>query len=641
MSSFFKAHIPREDFLSLGGSRGPSSRIMDGMAPVKNPSTVLPVSREDYSSFGQLDGSHPLQREVPDSVVLYRVRTRKGGKVGHFNYALAKEIGLIGEDHPAQMNKKLEEIILHTFGIVIINEYDGINDIRYPKKEIRPNHYMATRYLQLQHPNKKGRTSGDGRSIWNGMVSHKGRCWDISSCGTGATILSPATSINDKFYQTGDPSISYGCGHSELDEGISTALFSEIMGKNNIPTERVLAVIDYGQGIGLTVRAHENLIRPSHMFGYLKQNDYDNLKSIVDYYIERQIKNNRWPDVPKSPKAQYRYFLKKVTRCFAEVASSFEDEYIFCWFDWDGDNILVDGSIIDYGSIRQFGLFHSEYRYDDVERYSTTIVEQKSKARYIVQTFAQMVDYLVSGKKKNIKSYAGSQAVREFEEIFEDKKYFHLAYKIGLNKQDALFLAKKRPPFFKEFRKAFAYFERAKSVEGIHEVADGINWNAIFCMRDILRELPQIYLSREDKLRPGEFIDIVKSTYAKKEDLLLSPYRRQKISDFQNSYREIISYVAKNDGTTFKKKLLEVVMRSSVINKYDRVTGDSITLVTDKIMNHRPKLTPDEIYHIFSHFIRYQHFDPDNMAKDKGEREPLSKLMRGMISIVRNYREGL
>ena len=50
---------------------------------------------------------------------------------------------------------------------------------------------MATRYLQTQHHNKQGKTSGDGRSIWNGYVKSENLIFDISSRGTGATILSP------------------------------------------------------------------------------------------------------------------------------------------------------------------------------------------------------------------------------------------------------------------------------------------------------------------------------------------------------------------------------------------------------------------------------------------------------------------
>ena len=81
--------------------------------------------------------------------------------------------------------------------------------------------------------------------------------------------------------------------------------------------------------------------------------------------------------MPVDPSRRFEYFLESFTTRFAEISADFEDNYIFCWLDWDGDNILMDGSIIDYGSVRQFGLFHSEYRYDDIDRYSTNIVEQK------------------------------------------------------------------------------------------------------------------------------------------------------------------------------------------------------------------------------------------------------------------------
>ena len=81
-----------------------------------------------------------------------------------------------------------------------------------------------------------------------------------------------------------------------------------------------------------------------------------------------------------------------------------------CWMVWDGDKILSDGGIINYGSLRQFGLFHHEYRYDDAERMSTTITEQKNKAKYIVQAFAQLTDYLQQGVKRPIKAFAQAAA---------------------------------------------------------------------------------------------------------------------------------------------------------------------------------------------------------------------------------------
>ncbi|MCA9467220.1 MAG: hypothetical protein KC643_17490, partial [Nitrospira sp.] len=136
----------------------------------------------------------------------------------------------------------------------------------------KPNTYMATRYLQLQHPDKTGRTSGDGRSIWNGQIAYRGTTWDVTSCGTGATCLSPATAIEKKFFKTGDcTASSYGCGRSDLEDGMAAALMSEIFHRNGLATERTLAVIEYPKGSSINVRAGTNLLRPSHLFRYLKQ----------------------------------------------------------------------------------------------------------------------------------------------------------------------------------------------------------------------------------------------------------------------------------------------------------------------------------------------------------------------------------
>src|SRR3954462_1233361 len=98
-----------------------------------------------YSKFREIDGSHPLKKQVPEAVVEYQVRTRHGGTVAFFNFELAREIGLIPENHPDELTKELKEEILKAFSIVIINEYDLMNNFNFPKDEIRPNTYMATR----------------------------------------------------------------------------------------------------------------------------------------------------------------------------------------------------------------------------------------------------------------------------------------------------------------------------------------------------------------------------------------------------------------------------------------------------------------------------------------------------------------
>lgn len=614
---------------------------MTRMGQIKK-SLVDDGSRRAYSGFSRINGEHPFKDKVPEGRVEYKARYKKSGKVSFFNFELAKEMGLIPKSHPSKLNPDLEREILDTFSIIIINEYDLINKVKIPEEDVFPHTFMATRYLQLQHPDKTGRTSGDGRSIWNGTVRHNGVTWDISSCGTGATRLSPACNINKKFYQTGDPSISYGCGLSEYAEGLETLFFSEVLAQNGFKTERILAIVEFEKGLSINVRANSNLIRPSHFFGHLKQGNFKALKNVADYYIERQIENKAWiQTVFKSEKEKYFYLANQVAKSFAETAAKFEDEYIFCWLDWDGDNILMDGGIIDYGSIRQFGLFHAEYRYDDVQRYSTTILEQRQKAKYIVQCFIQIADFLSKGKKRSLTHFKNHEILKYFDDCFNDSKDINLLQKTGLKKRHQEIIFKGHRNLVKNFRKSFSYFERSKSQRGLHKVADGINSDALFCMRDILREFPQLYLSRQKLLSHAEFLEITKSSYAKKSDLKLTDQRKKMIDRFQKDFMAIIDTIENETAERKAQILLEMTMRSSVINRYDRVTGDSITYIVQKVKKLKPKLNPEELFVLAKDFSTYQNLNPDQkmIAPESPRRH--KNIMHNLYSIVRECREGL
>ena len=95
----------------------------------------------------------------------------------------------------------------------------------------------------------------------------------------------------------------------------------------------------------------------------------------------------------------------------------------------------------------------------------------------------------------------------------EDKYYFRLGM-LGQMKQSCMsqgyimgkdtrthqqsnLLLEQKSRLVKDFNKVFSYFERAKSSEGLVKVSDGVSWNAIFCMRDILRELPESNIELE------------------------------------------------------------------------------------------------------------------------------------------------
>ena len=541
-----------------------------------------------YDRFRLLNGIHDFQKAAPQGIVQYPVRLRKGGTLTYFNYDLAKEMGLITGDHPQKMNHTLSKTVLETFGIQIINEYDVMHNTPIPQRHIKPNKYMATRYLQLQHPDKTGHTSGDGRSIWNGQIAHRGTTWDVSSCGTGATCLSPATAIHKKFFKTGDPSVSYGCGYADLLDGLAAALLSEIFHRNGIATERTLAVIEYPPGGAIIVRAGTNLLRPSHLFRYLKQEDLGGLRAAVDYFIDRQVSNGHWPNYG-SRKKRYEYLAEYIARGFAEATARFESDYLFVWLDWDGDNILMDGGIIDYGSVRQFGLYHHEYRYDDADRWSTTIPEQKLKARYIVQTFIQLGDFLLNGRKKPIHTFRRHARLKLFDQAFEHTLYRHLLYKIGFNDSHREYLFNEQRSLLKNFKEVFSYFEKAKSKKGPHKTPDGRTWDAIYCMRDMLRELPLHLLEKDAFMTPEEFMNTIASSYATKRDRTLNETKTRKIRDFQKLYRALVHQAAKQFKMTERKLLLELGMRSSIINQYDRITGESILWVTEKVLRERKR----------------------------------------------------
>jgi hypothetical protein len=195
----------------------------------------LQDSESIYAAFDKLDGRHPWMEKVPEGFVAYRVRQLNTGKVAYFNFVLAKEMGLIDSSHPQKLNETLEKQIINTFSIQIINEYDELNKKRIPSESIRPHKYMATRYLQLQHSNKRGKTSGDGRGIWNGTVQHRGTTWDVSSRGTGVTCLAPGAVEANKPLKTGGSEFGYGCGLAEIDE---------LLGNSNFLLQNLCKLVD-------------------------------------------------------------------------------------------------------------------------------------------------------------------------------------------------------------------------------------------------------------------------------------------------------------------------------------------------------------------------------------------------------------
>jgi len=602
-----------------------------------------PLERR-YRRFGVLDGRHPLKRAVPGACVEYPARRRSGGAVAYFNFALAKEMGLVPARHPERLTPGLERALLETFGLQIINEWDQLHGPPVPAEDVLPHTYMATRYLQLQHPDRRGGTSGDGRSVWNGSVTHRGVSWDVSSCGTGVTRLCPATAAEKRFFKTGNRHASYGCGTAALAEGISAAVMSEIFHRNGIATERVLAVIEYPGGFAVNVRAAQNLLRPSHFLVHLKRGDLASLRALTDLFIERQIANGAWPKLAR--KKRLAFLAEEMARTFACAAATFESEYVFCWLDWDGDNVLATGGIIDYGSVRQFGLYHREYRFDDGPRWSTTIPEQRKKARHIVQNFVQIRDALEHGRKRPLAAFRRDPVLALFDEEFERTKNRLLLRKLGFPPALEALLLERTLPELLRYRRVHEQFERARSARGPVKVADGLSWNAIYCVRDLLRELPAHFARETRWLDAEELLAIACSSYASRRDRRATPSRARRARELQRAYIALVRAAAACVALPMPVVLAELARRSAVINRADRITGDAIDHATDRILRRRRSLSRETLHALIVRFIERQDRSP--LPAGAWEEEPppappskLRRLLDGLTTLVRDFREGL
>ncbi len=515
-------------------------------------------------------------------------------------------MGLITRSHPAVMTPELEEVILQTFSLRIINEYDQLNKTRFPGNTIKDRPCMATRYLQSQHKNKQGKTSGDGRSIWNGCIRSRGITFDLSSCGTGATILSPGAQEAGHPLKTGESKYGYASGLANASEMFAAAVMSEIFYRSGIPTERCLTVIDFKDNTAIGVRTSPNLIRPAHIFRYLKSGCRKELKLSLDYFLERQEENG-FLKLPAKGKERYQAALEYIARTYAKLAAVLEEEYIFNWLAWDGDNMLASGALLDYGSIRQFAAKHNKYRYDDVDRFSTSLTEQRFWARRTVQTFAQAVDWIVSKKNRSLSEFRDDSCVSIFDRYFIKERLNRVLWRIGFTPGKTDLLLDSHAETVKEFHNALNYFEDVKTVTGMKQVPDGIDHPPVFLVRHILRELPNFFLesrkNREHQIMPAEkFCEIMAASYIDAGDLQLTDTRRQKAVRFQELYLHLIRAAGAEEGRTLRS----VAERSSVINYIYRSTGDGLSWIIHETIQLKDRMKRQELQDIIDRFIESQ-----------------------------------
>ena len=601
-----------------------------------------------YERFKRIDGRHPWREVSPDGYIDYQVRYRPNGRVLYFNFALAREMELVSLDHPPTMNKDLEQAILETFSLRIINEYDRERGRKYPIETIKPNPYMATRYLQTQHRNRQGKTSGDGRSIWNGCIRNGKLTFDISSRGTGATCLSPGAQHANGIVKTGDESYGYSSGLADLEEMLGSALMSEIFYRQEIPTERCLAVIGFPDGTAIGVRSAPNLLRPAHIFRYLKQGRHCELKASVDYFIQRQVENGSL-EIPPEPHAGYEKALDYVARAYGKMAAVLEEEYIFNWLTWDGDNLLASGAILDYGSIRQFAAKHDKYRFKDVDRYSASLREQRRCARMIVQVFAQALDFARTSVKQNLNEFKNAECLKTFDLTFDAERDRRMLWRIGFTPAQIEHVMAVGQKEIREFHRSLSYFEVRKVSKGIEKLPDGFTHNPVFLIRNLLRLLPAYYVAQtihrvddESAYMPTDiFCRIMAASYVGNRDLKPTNGCRSQVRSLQDCYLKLVAAL----GEPLDASLKTIQERSAIINHRHRITGDAVTVIIEEMVAMKGKIRIEGLQEAIEAFIDSQVLIPGKWqpvpAEELKDDTLKSRLLNAIHENLEEYKESV
>jgi hypothetical protein len=333
--------------------------------------------------------------------------------------------------------------------------------------------------------------------------------------------------------------------------------------------------------------------------------------------------------------------LDLLAKSYGKLAAVMEEEYIFNWLSWDGDNVLADGSMLDYGSIRQFAAKSDKYRYEDVDRFSTCLTEQRHWARLMAQAFAQAADFVLTGAKKPLRNFREAPCLRAFDAEFRDERDRRLLWRMGFDPpRIARLLEAARSPLA-EFRRALAYFEDIKVAKGPERLPDGITHRPVFLIRSLLRGLPEFWARAglSAGMEPERFCRVMAASYADRRDLEMTPARAAHARAFQDRYRDLLRLAGGGEAET----LALLADRASVINHPHRLTGDGLVWIIHAVMEQKDKLGWAQVQEALDAFIDSQVLVPGKwkplLREELDSQRPKARLLRKIRRDLETYRE--
>jgi hypothetical protein len=112
---------------------------------------------------------------------------------------------------------------------------------------------------------------------------------------------------------------------------------------------------------------------------------------------------------------------------------------------------------------------------------------------------------------------------------------------------------------------------------------------------------------------------------------------------FQRSYLALLGAAARAVDLSLAELLAEVEWRSAVLNRRDRITGDSIDLAVKRLILNRSALPATRMYRVVERFVAHQHTRPQRRRAPQRTtaRSRELRVLQRLLRVVEELREGL
>ena len=258
---------------------------------------------------------------------------------------------------------------------------------------------------------------GDGRAILLGehITSNNDR-FDIQLKGSGLTPYSRG-----------------GDGKAALGPMLREYIISEAMAALNIKTSRSLAVVTTGEEIfrikmekgAILTRISKSHIRVGTFEFAARLTDYDELKSLADYTIERHYKEAKEKENP------YLYLLEQVIDNQASLVAKWM-EVGFIHGVMNTDNVTISGETIDYGPCAFMDTYSKDTVFSSIDTYGRYAYgKQPYITGWNLARFAEtLIPLLDRNSEEAIK--IAQKAIEKYSDIYKGYYINGMRKKIGL-----------------------------------------------------------------------------------------------------------------------------------------------------------------------------------------------------------------